>query len=329
MAKSKEERQAELQKLWGMEAGQRYIRKRYLELTGQPLAGMIYAPALISEILTLEFQHANTESAMDVLLTWSGSASHEIAVNLRDWLPEVLPGIAPWVSSEDIAKGKRWTTELHAQLDKTRVSITCITAQNVKSPWVFYEVGYIAAKQAEGIVCPYLVAVDSRLVKDSPIGLFQWTEANKDDTWKLIKSINEQLRTKHDEKLLKGNFDTKWPKLKRVLDKATESLAQIEEAITEVELPIQDRLSTDAKELLLAAAKDQGGRIFDVRHDGGRMIRTNGRNFTDPHSPRLEAQWLEAIEELLGHNLIRNDRGGYSVTNSGFEIADILESRAK
>jgi hypothetical protein len=86
---------------------------------------------------------------------------------------------------------------------------------------VFFEVGYIAAKQIEGIVCPYLVAVDGRLVKDSPLGMFQWTESNKDDTWRLISSINNALEAKHDEGLLKGNFDSKWPRLKRALEKAT------------------------------------------------------------------------------------------------------------
>ena len=54
---------------------------------------------------------------MDVLLSWSGKPSHELALYLRGWLPEVLPGIRPWVSSEDIPKGQRWSDELHKQLD--------------------------------------------------------------------------------------------------------------------------------------------------------------------------------------------------------------------
>ena|GEM_PF-6146465 len=56
---------------------------------------------------------------------------------------------------------------------------------------------------------------------------------------------------------------------------------------------------------------------------------TNGRNFLAPYSPRVEAKWLEVIKELLGHDLIRSDRGGYRVTNSGFAIADLLEPQPK
>jgi len=68
------------------------------------------------------------------ILTWSGSASHQIASFFRDWLKTVLPGIDPWISDEDIAKGKKWFPELMKQLSKTGVSITFITPANVKSP---------------------------------------------------------------------------------------------------------------------------------------------------------------------------------------------------
>jgi hypothetical protein len=137
MATSREERLAELEGLWRTENGKRTVRKLYLELTGQPVPSVVYLPSFFSEILNLEAERNTSGHTMEVLLTWSGRASHEIAIYLREWLPEVIPGIAPWVSSEDIAKGKRWTTELHSQLDKTRVSITIITSENVKSPWFF------------------------------------------------------------------------------------------------------------------------------------------------------------------------------------------------
>ena len=113
-------------------------------------------------------------STMDVLLTWSGPTSHDIAGFFHTWLPGVLPGIKPWISDQDIAKGKKWFPELTAQLDKSHVSITFITPENVRSPWVYYEVGFIAAKMEDGFVCPYLVGVDGKAVKDTPLGQYQW-----------------------------------------------------------------------------------------------------------------------------------------------------------
>jgi hypothetical protein len=71
---------------------------------------------------------------MNVILTWSQKYSHEIAMYLREWLADVMPATKPWVSSEDIQKGKKWFQELMAQFGESRVSIICVTAENVRSP---------------------------------------------------------------------------------------------------------------------------------------------------------------------------------------------------
>src|SRR5581483_7457601 len=64
-----------------------------------------------------------TPANMNVILTWSQTHSHDIALYLREWLAEVLPGVKPWVSSEDIQKGKKWFEELMTQFGATRVCI--------------------------------------------------------------------------------------------------------------------------------------------------------------------------------------------------------------
>jgi len=126
---------------------------------------------------------------MDTILTWSGSTSHGIASFFRDWLTDVLPGIKPWISSEDIAKGNKWFPELMGQLSKTAVSIPFVTPENVRSPWVYYEVGAVAAKIEECIICPYLVGVEPKHVRETPLGQFQCTSADEHDTFRLIHSI--------------------------------------------------------------------------------------------------------------------------------------------
>jgi hypothetical protein len=105
---------------------------------------------------------------MDILLSWSGGSSHEVALSLRAWFQEVLPGCQPWVSSEDIAKGRRWSDALHDQLARAKVTVVCITPENVSSPWIYYEAGFIAAKLGEAAVCPFLVGVAGKLVKGTP-----------------------------------------------------------------------------------------------------------------------------------------------------------------
>jgi hypothetical protein len=270
---------------------------------------------------------------MDTLLTWSGEASHEIASFFHTWLPLVLPGIQPWISDEDIAKGKQWFPQLMSQLSRSNISITFITPENVRSPWIYYEVGVIAAKLENGFVCPYLVGVDTRMVKDTPLGQFQWTEAGKADSWKLIRSINQYLGDKqHDERLLKGNFDNQWSKLKRQIDKIVEVLGEVQEEVTETAPSVEERLSLEARQLLLEAAQDQHGRIISVQTTGGTTIQTGGRNMIDEQTPRTLAIWRSALEELVNLGLVKaiGYKGEvYEVTRKGFEVADLIKRRSR
>src|SRR5437868_2229293 len=110
---------------------------------------------------------------MNTILTWSGSASHEVASFFRGWLPEVVPGIKPWISSEDIAKGTSWFEELMAQLSKTKICITFITPENVRSTWLYFEAGSTATRVGRKAVCVYLIGVEPDHVRDTPLGQFQ------------------------------------------------------------------------------------------------------------------------------------------------------------
>lgn len=86
---------------------------------------------------------------MDIFVSWAGRDSHAVALFLRQWLPEVLPFVRPWVSSEDIRKGTRWSDELWGRLQKTSYSIVCLTPAAVRSPWVNFEAGAVARAVGE------------------------------------------------------------------------------------------------------------------------------------------------------------------------------------
>ncbi len=266
---------------------------------------------------------------MDILLSWSGQSSHDVALALRDWLPDVLPGCTPWVSSEDIAKGDRWSDALHQQLVKTRVTIVCITPDNVSSPWLYYEAGFIAAKLGRAAVCPYLLGVAVKLVTSTPLGLYQCTQADKSDTAKLIRSLHIQLGSPHDPKLVDGNFQAKWQQLKRKLDKLTEGIETVEDEITKTDPPLSQLLSKEAVQLLAAACSSKENRavIMHIRTMGGVYIQAASKQMIPTDDPRSVALWKGALEELEQFGLIEalsHKREVFEVTRKGWEVFDQL-----
>ena len=133
------------------------------------------------------------EEEMRVFLSWSGDASHALAEALHGWLPTALPFVDPWMSSKDLAKGKRQDEELAKKLDRTGHSIACVTPGVQGSPWVNFEAGAISKLVGESHVYPLLLGVSAEDLRDLPLGRFQCTDAKKqEDVFRLLRSINAQ-----------------------------------------------------------------------------------------------------------------------------------------
>lgn len=77
---------------------------------------------------------ASDAKVMKVFLIWSGEISHRVACALRDWIPSVLPFVEPWLSSEGIDKGARWSAAIAAQLRATEFGIICVVPDNLAEP---------------------------------------------------------------------------------------------------------------------------------------------------------------------------------------------------
>ena len=63
----------------------------------------------------------------EMFVSWSRSVSHEVAGVFKDWLPEVLPGVKAWMSSEDITKGTPWFASISDQLSRSGACLICVT----------------------------------------------------------------------------------------------------------------------------------------------------------------------------------------------------------
>lgn len=151
---------------------------------------------------------------MKVFLSWSGHKSHQVALALRDWLPSVIQSVTPYVSSEDIDKGARWSTDIAKELEDSTFGILCVTKENLDAPWLLFEAGALSKMMEKGAVCPFLFDLKMAEIKEGPILQFQTTVYEKEDIKKLLISLNKSCgETGLKEDLLLKSFDVWWPSL--------------------------------------------------------------------------------------------------------------------
>ncbi len=155
---------------------------------------------------------------MKIFISWSGHTSHKVATILRDWLPSVIQSVEPYVSSEDIDKGTRWATDIAGELDQSAFGVLCVTKDNVNAPWLNFEAGALGKSVDKSKVCPVLYKIKRSEIQ-GPILQFQSTIFEKDDVYKLLKSINDSCdgQTIPETRLEKA-FEVWWPSLKKDLD---------------------------------------------------------------------------------------------------------------
>lgn len=91
-------------------------------------------------------------------ISWSGkeSISNKVALALRDWIPNVIQTVKPWVSTIDIDAGAQWVSEMFVALKETKVGIICVTRKNQGEPWINFEAGALPKAMESSRVCPLL-----------------------------------------------------------------------------------------------------------------------------------------------------------------------------
>lgn len=152
---------------------------------------------------------------MKIFISWSGERSRIVAEALRIWLPHVIQGLHPWISSNDIDKGARWATDIASELEQSRVGIICLTPENVESAWILFEAGALSKTINQTFVCPYLIDLEPTDIK-GPLVQFQAAKSDKEDTRKLIQTINRaQGETALSDNRIDAAFEKWWPDLEQ------------------------------------------------------------------------------------------------------------------
>ena len=269
---------------------------------------------------------------MKLLISWSGKQSQGVATALREWIPVVVPGSEPWMSSLDISPGGRWFDELMQQLEQTDFCVICLTPDNLRSPWLYFEAGAIAAKHQHAKVCSFATGVSPSQIGPGPFTQFQCVESTSDGTWSLVRAINDALQDKaNDETLLKLSFTESWPRLREHLKEALllyDPRASASDLETE-QPEAKYELSHESRKLLIEGAADRNGTITMARTMHGLHLQTNGREFCGKQDAPSEAKWQAAVRALLQLGLIeaRGHKGEvFGVSAEGYRVADELEA---
>lgn len=155
---------------------------------------------------------------MKVFISWSGERSKKIAEALKQWLRYVIQSVEPFVSSQDISKGARWSSDIAQQLQDTSFGILCVTRENYQQPWLIFEAGALSKTIDKTFVVPLLFDLEPSDLQDSPLLQFQAASFSRDEIKKLIESLNKACATGTlSQQDLDATFDVWFPKLQESL----------------------------------------------------------------------------------------------------------------
>jgi hypothetical protein len=189
-------------------------------------------PAVVDESSNIE----DPTGQLTVFISWSLPLSRHVAEILHHWLKRLLQNVRPWMSKQDIEKGKFWANEVVSGIEDSTVGIAVVTPANVDRPWINFEAGALARaiEPSNGIVSPLLINISNTNIQNSPLNTLQVTRFEKDDFYQLLQAINSRLRPRPvDAEILREEFEDKWPKLEQAVQAAIEEAIEDEVANAE------------------------------------------------------------------------------------------------
>lgn len=180
---------------------------------------------------------------MKVFISWSGSLSQKIAELLKNWLEQCIQSVEAFYSTEDIEKGDSWNAKVTSELRDTNFGIVCLTKENINAPWIHFEAGALS-KMLDSRVATLAINIPFADIK-GPLSTFQATKIEKDDMYKLLKSINNTQDKALTEEKLKTTFDAFWDKFEtefreiisretEIEDKKSPQKINVAEAVEEI-----------------------------------------------------------------------------------------------
>lgn len=158
-----------------------------------------------------------------IFISWSGSKSKEIAKGIKWALEDNIfkgTGLKCFVSDLDISSGSDWWLKIKGELKTCKMGILCITKENIKAPWIYFEAGAMIAREIPTTPILFNCGFNHLL---SPLSGKQAVDFYDQQKFvKMILDINRNMNLlnvddTHMETLAKGGYDKAKENLKDVL----------------------------------------------------------------------------------------------------------------
>ena len=198
--------------------------------------------------------HGKGEWFVKVFISWSGDYSKEIAKVLKHWIKSVIQSVTPFVSSEDIPKGSRWSVDLSKELQDTHFGILCVTKDNFEKPWLLFEAGALSKTLDKSYVVPLLFDLEPSDLSDSPLMQFQVASFSKDEIRKLVGAINAASGNKLDVSDLDKAFEVWYPHLVEGLNNIADNAPEKDD---DSDVDVSEKSSQILEEILVLSRESQ------------------------------------------------------------------------
>lgn len=254
----------------------------------------------------------NTETRnklMKVFISWSGEKSWKIAITFRDWLPSVIQSVEPYVSSEDIDKGTRWSTDIAKELEDSTFGILCVTKENLEAPWLSFEAGALSKTIEKSYVAPFLFDIKRSEVK-GPILQFQSTIFQKDDIKKMVQTINRACgEAGISEHRLDRAFEVWYPSLEN-------DLKQVAADFSSTPDEIEQETTNSSSDIL--------EEILELSRDNQRLLKNPDSKLYDEIT-----NVKDVLSEMVTRNEMAFEKRRVSRKNYNMVFEDILHNAGK
>ena len=187
----------------------------------------------------------------------------------------MIQSVVPYMSSEEIVKGARWSSSISGELESSNFGLICLTPENTDSPWLHFEAGALSKVVNNSSVAPLLFELKPSDVQ-GPLAQFQLTNLDREDVTKLLKSINSAcLEDALEESRLVKVIDYGWDdfieKIKSIPDgverkKEENSFGSSNIGSILEEILVLSRQNIVSVEPLRALTSQMADQISELRH---------------------------------------------------------------